>query len=65
MKKCPTCGKAMVKGAVISSSSMPFSTNVIFKSELNDVCPNTILEKGADAYICMDCGQVFAIYKVK
>ena len=31
MMKCPTCGKAMVKGAVISSSSMPFSTNVMFK----------------------------------
>ena len=47
--KCPTCGKAMVKGAVISSSSMPFSTNVIFKPERNDVCPNLILEKKAEA----------------
>ena len=65
MKKCPTCGKAMVKGAVISSSSMPFSTNVMFKPDRDDVCPNTILEKGADAYICRDCGQIFAIYKVK
>ena len=65
MKKCPTCGKAMVKGAVISSSSMPFSTNVIFKPDRDDVCHNTILEKEADAYICMDCGQIFAIYKVK
>lgn len=63
--KCPTCGKGMLRGTVISSGSMPFSTNVIFKSERNDVCPNNILGKEADAYICMDCGQVFAIYKVK
>ena len=55
----------MLRGMVISSGSMPFSTNVIFKSERNDVCPNLILENEADAYICMDCGQVFAIYKVK
>ena len=55
----------MLRGMVISSGSMPFSTNVIFKSERNDVCPNTILKKEADAYICMDCGQVFAINKVK
>ena len=65
MMKCPTCGKAMVKGAVISSSSSLLSTNVMFKSEKNDVCLNAILEKEADAYICMDCGQVFATYKVK
>ena len=65
MMKCPICGKEMLRGAVISSGSMPFSTKVIFKSERNDVCPNTILEKDADAYICMDCGQVSAIYKVK
>ena len=65
MKKCPICGKGMLRGMVISSGSMPFSTNVIFKPDRNDVCPNTILEKEADAYICMDCGQVFAIYKVK
>ena len=63
--KCPICGKGMLRGMVISSGSMPFSTNVIFKSERNDVCPNLILENEADAYICMDCGQVFAIYKVK
>lgn len=49
----------------MSSGSMPFCTNAIFKSERNDVCPNTILEKEANAYICMDSGQVFAIYKVK
>ena len=55
----------MLRGMVISSGSMPFSTNVIFKSERNYVCPNTIMEKGADAYICRDCGQAFAIYKVK
>ena len=65
MMKCPICGKGMLRGMVISSGSMPFSTNVIFKSERNDVCPNLILENEADAYICMDCGQVFAIYKVK
>ena len=65
MKKCPICGKEMLRGMVISSGSMPFSTNVIFKPDRNDVCPNTILEKEADAYICMDCGQVFALYKVK
>ena len=55
----------MVKGAVISSSSMPFSTNVMFKPDKNDECSNLILEKEANAYICMDCGQIFAIYKVK
>lgn len=65
MMKCPICGEGMLRGTVISSGSTPFSTNVIFKSERNDVCPNTILEKEADAYICMDCGQKFAIYKVK
>lgn len=65
MMKCPICGKEMLGGTVMSSGSMPFSTNVIFKPERNDVCPNTILEKKADAYICMDSGQVFAIYKVK
>lgn len=65
MMKCPICGKEMLRGTVISSGSMPFSTNVIFKPERNDVCPNLILEKEADAYICMDCDQIFAIYKVK
>ena len=65
MKKWPICGKEMLRRMVISSGSMPFSTNVIFKPDKNDVCPNTILEKEADAYICMDCGQIFAIYKVK
>ena len=47
--KCPICGKEMLRGTVISSGSMPFSTNVIFKSERNDGCSNTILEKEADA----------------
>ena len=55
----------MRRGTVISSGSMPFSTNVIFKPERNDVCSTLVLEKEADAYICMDCGQVFAIYNVK
>ena len=50
---------------VISSGSRSFSTNVIFKPDRNDECSNLILEKGADAYICRDCGQAFAIYKVK
>ena len=58
-------GKEMLRGTVISSGSMPFSTNVIFKAEKNDVSPYTILEKKADAYICRDCGQAFAICKVK
>ena len=57
--------KEMLRGTVISSGSMPFSTNVIFKPDKNDECSNLILEKEADAYICMDCGQIFAIYKVK
>ncbi len=65
MMKCPICGKEMLRGTVISSGSMPFSTNVIFKPERNDVCPNLILEKKAEAYICKDCGQVFSIYKVE
>ena len=29
MMKCPICGKEMLRGTVISSGSMPFSTNVI------------------------------------
>ena len=65
MMKCPICGKEMLRGTVISSGSMPFSTNVIFKSERNDGYSNLILEKEADAYICMDSGQIFSIYKVK
>ena len=65
MMKGPICGKEMLRGTVISSGSMPFSTNVIFKPDKNDGCSNLILEKEADAYICMDCGQVFAIYKEK
>ena len=65
MMKCPTCGKAMVKGAVISSNSMPFSTNVMFKSDRNDgYCPLT-LEHKAEAYVCQSCGHVFADYKIK
>ena len=65
MMKGPICGKEMLRGTVISSGSMPFSTNVIFKPDKNDGCSNLILEKEADAYICMDCVQIFAIYKVK
>ena len=49
MMKCPTCGRDMVKGAVISSSSMPFSTNVMFKPDRNDG----------------SCGHVFADYKIR
>ena len=56
MMKCPICGKGMLRGTVISSGSMPFSTNVIFKPDKNDGCPNLVLEKEADSYICMDCG---------
>ena len=65
MMKCPICGKEMLRGTVISSGSMPFSMNVIFKPDKNDGCSNLIRKKEADAYICMDCGQIFAIYKVK
>ncbi len=65
MLKCPACGKEMPRGTDISSGSMPFSTNVISKPERNDMCSNLVLEKDVDTYICMDCGQVFAIYKVK
>ena len=52
-------------GTAISSGSMPFCTNVIFKPDKNDWWSNLVLEKEANAYICMDSGQVFAIYKVK
>ena len=62
--KCPICGKEILIGTVISSGSMPFSTKVIFRPDKNDGCSNLILEKEADAYVCMDCGQIFAIYKV-
>ena len=65
MKKCPTCGKAMVKGAVISSSSMPFSTNVMFKPDRNDGSCTLALENKAEAYVCQSCGHVFADYKIK
>ena len=54
----------MLRGTVISSGSMPFSTNVIFKAEKNDVSLHYSGKK-SDAYICRDCGQAFAIYKVK
>ena len=37
-------GKEMLRGTVISSGSMPFSTNVIFKAE-KMMCPYTILKK--------------------
>ena len=49
--KCPICGKGMLRGMVISSGSMPFSTNVIFKPDKNDGCSNLILEKEADLYL--------------
>ncbi len=49
MMKCPTCGKDMVKGAVISSSSMPFSTNVMFKPDRNDGSCPLALENKAEA----------------
>ena len=51
MMKCPICGKEMLRGTVISSGSMPFNTNVIFKPERNDVCHNLILFKQAEEYI--------------
>ena len=64
MMKGPICGKEMLRGTVISSGSMPFSTNVIFKAEKNDVSLHYSGKK-SDAYICRDCGQAFAICKVK
>ena len=37
MMNCPICGKEMAEGTVISSGSMPFSTNVTLKFELHTV----------------------------
>ena len=51
MMNCPICGKEMIKGTVISSGSMPFGVNVIFRPT----------EK---AY-CESCNRVFAIYDAK
>ena len=65
MMKCPTCGSDMVKGAVISSSSMPFSTNVMFKPDRNDGSCTLALENKAEAYVCQSCGHVFADYKIR
>ena len=50
MMKCPTCGRDMVKGAVISSSSMPFSTNVMFKPDRNDGSCTLALEKALSVF---------------
>ena len=55
----------MVKGAVISSSSMPFSTNVMFKPDRNDGSCTLALENKAEAYVSQSCGHVFADYKIK
>ena len=54
MMNCPICGKEMAEGTVISSGSMPFSTNVTFKFELHteNVRSCLILEKKAAAYYC-------------
>ena len=57
MMKCPTCGRDMVKGAVISSSSMPFSTNVMFKPDRNDGSCTLALENKAEAYVCQSDGS--------
>ncbi|MBO8435661.1 MAG: hypothetical protein IAA97_01605 [Spirochaetes bacterium] len=67
MMNCPICGKEMAKGTVISSGSMPFSTNVTFKFELHTENARSclILEKKAAAYYCPDCGHVIAFYKTK
>ena len=49
MMKCPICGKEMLRGMVISSGSMPFSTNVIFKPDRNDGSCPLALEHKAEA----------------
>ena len=55
MMNCPICGKEMAKGTVISSGSMPFSTNITFKFELHteNVRSCLMLEKKAVAYYCV------------
>ncbi len=63
MMKCPTCGRDMVKGAVISSSSMPFSTNVMFKPDRNDGSCTLALENKAEAYVCQSCGHDLPIIR--
>ena len=67
MMECPACSKEMIKGTVISSGSMPFSTNVTFRFESNteDGRSCLMLEKKATAYYCPDCGNVIAFYKTK
>ena len=67
MMACPACSKKMIKGTVISSGSMPFSTMLMFKCESNteDGRFCLMLEKKAEAYYCTDCNKVIAFYKTK
>ena len=55
--KCPICGKEVLRGTVISSGSMPFSTNVMFKPDRNDGSCTLALENKAEAYVCQSCGR--------
>ena len=67
MMNCPICGKEMIKGTVISSGSMPFGANVIFRptEKATNHPPHIILEKNAKAYYCESCNRVFAICDAK
>ena len=67
MMACPACSKEMIKGTVISSGSMPFGVNVIFRptEKATNRPPHIILEKNAKAYYCESCNRVFAIYDAK
>ena len=67
MMGCHACSKEMIKGTVISSGNMPFSTNATFKFELHteNVRSRLMLEKKAAAYYCPDCGHAIAFYKTK
>ena len=67
MMECPACSKEMIKGTDISSGSMPFGVNVIFRpTEMaTNRPPHIILEKNAKAYYCESCNRVFAIYNAK
>ena len=62
MMKCPTCGRDMVKGAVISSSSMPFSTNVMFKPDRNDVDMYLPIIRSDDHCRLHPAGQALSVF---
>ena len=58
MMECPACSKEMIKGTVISSGSMPFGVNVIFR-------PTEKATNRPPHIICESCNRVFAIYNAK